>query len=537
MQRVIKIVHGVVHAVNRERVLDEVVGADGEEVEIGREQVGRHCRRRHLDHAADGDFRIELLAGAPELGLGFVHQREHAKQLLVAREHRDHQAHPPVGRGAQDGAQLRAKQRGVVQAQPHRAQAERRIHGDRATLAAAVHLLVGAEVERADGDRFPGQGAHHLHIGTELFLLGRWARAVHEQEFGTVQADALGTGLDRGLGVRRQLDVGEQRHCVAVARDRRTRAQAVERAPFARDRFLAATIFGHDALVRPDDEHAALAVDDQFLARAHVARGVVHRDDRRNAETAGENRRMRNRAAEAGDEGAHAVVLEYDRVRGGEVGGDHDLTRGHFLVLVETGHQQIAQDAFDHLVDVHALVAQVGVVHFLEDLAQALALDPQRPLGVAPLALDGVGRRWHEHLVVENEQVRVEEARGLGRCVGRNVVADGAQLPARGHDRLVQALDLGVGLVARNRVFRDFRQVALEHIGAADGDAVAYAGAVECEHGLISGRNPQTGHPWPAALASVQSATSVASRAAFLPQDERAIASRASYYSSSPKRL
>ena len=130
-------------------------------------------------------------------------------------------------------------------------------------------------------------------------------------------------------------------------------------------------------------------------------------------------------------------------------------------MVVEAGHQQVAQDALDHLVNVDALVAQVGVVHLFEDFTQTLALGLERPLGVAFFLPHRRRGCRHQHLVVENQQVGVEETRGLGRGIGRDMVADGAQLTARGLDRAVQALDLGFDLVARDRVLRNFRQVAL----------------------------------------------------------------------------
>ncbi len=55
MQRLVVIGHPIVGAIDGQRVLDQIVGADGEEVDIGGEQVRGQRRRRDLDHRTDLD--------------------------------------------------------------------------------------------------------------------------------------------------------------------------------------------------------------------------------------------------------------------------------------------------------------------------------------------------------------------------------------------------------------------------------------------------------------------------------------------------
>ena len=67
MQRVVQVRHGLVCAVHGERVLDEVVGADRQEIELFQERAHREHGGGDLDHPAHRDGSIErhvLLAQA-----------------------------------------------------------------------------------------------------------------------------------------------------------------------------------------------------------------------------------------------------------------------------------------------------------------------------------------------------------------------------------------------------------------------------------------------------------------------------------------
>ncbi len=49
----------LVGTVDGQRVLDQVVGADRQEIEAAQEEADGERRRRHFDHAADLDIFIE----------------------------------------------------------------------------------------------------------------------------------------------------------------------------------------------------------------------------------------------------------------------------------------------------------------------------------------------------------------------------------------------------------------------------------------------------------------------------------------------
>ena len=59
------------------------------------------------------------------------------------------------------------------------------------------NLLVATHIERADDDRSALERARDLAVGVKLLLLRRKLGRVHEQEFGTEQADSLGVVIER----------------------------------------------------------------------------------------------------------------------------------------------------------------------------------------------------------------------------------------------------------------------------------------------------------------------------------------------------
>jgi hypothetical protein len=118
--------HRIVAAVDGQGVLDQVVGADREEIQAAQE--GAECQRRggNLDHAADLD-RVELLPRLAQLEAGQLDQAQGLFDLLGMGQHRDQQAHPAVVRGAQDRAQLHQEELRLGQAEADRAQAQGRV--------------------------------------------------------------------------------------------------------------------------------------------------------------------------------------------------------------------------------------------------------------------------------------------------------------------------------------------------------------------------------------------------------------------------
>ena len=62
MQRLVEIADVLVRAIDGQRVLNEVIRPDGEEVDLFRQDVGNQRGRRHLHH--DPDFQVVVVVVA-----------------------------------------------------------------------------------------------------------------------------------------------------------------------------------------------------------------------------------------------------------------------------------------------------------------------------------------------------------------------------------------------------------------------------------------------------------------------------------------
>ena len=112
--------------------MNEIVGADREEIDLPGEQIGRVGRSRDFNHHADRHPRHDL-AAPREIGGRLGHHAACFPQLLDARHEREHDAQLPVSRRPEQRAQLHLKQLGSREAQSEAAQ----------TLAASPLLVRG----------------------------------------------------------------------------------------------------------------------------------------------------------------------------------------------------------------------------------------------------------------------------------------------------------------------------------------------------------------------------------------------------------
>ena len=111
MQRVVQIGHLLIGAVDRQRVLDQVVGADREEIGFAGQRVGGERRARHLDHRAERRqcLRHRHAAAAQPAG-HLLHRLAGAADLADGRDHWQEHPHRPFIGGAQHRRELRIEQ-------------------------------------------------------------------------------------------------------------------------------------------------------------------------------------------------------------------------------------------------------------------------------------------------------------------------------------------------------------------------------------------------------------------------------------------
>ena len=336
-----------------------------------------------------GTPRIERNALLAQRLLRLRDHRERLVDLADGDEHRNQDLDLAVMRRAQDRPELGEEEPRLGQAEAHRAQAERGIRRDARESFEPRGLLVRAEIERADRHRLALHALGDAAKRLELLVLGRQPLAIEEQELRAEEADAGGAVVERLREVARKLDVRLQLDLDAVDRRRRLGDEPSQPRALERELALLQPILGEHRLVGVDDDDVVRAVDDQELVLADQLPRVVRGDDRRHGEAPRDDRRVRGRAADVGQERRVAVLLELDHV------GRREVVRHQDRVLLGAGRrdgaglaEEALQDPLDDLHDVRLALAQVGIVDRVELLDQHVHLLDQRPFRVAALLGD-----------------------------------------------------------------------------------------------------------------------------------------------------
>ena len=209
---------GLVRAIDGERVLNEVIGPEREKIDLGREQVGGHRRRRNFDHGAERDVVGHGDSALEDVFARFLQEDPHASDFFDARDHRDEDAQVASRRRGEQSAQLCRKHLGPREAEPHAPKAE-----DRVRLVGADQVtgpLLSAEIVRSDDDRARREPLDDLAVGGRLLLLGRKLDSLLRQiqKLRPEQADTVGAVFENVADLARELDVRAHGHFGAVPR-------------------------------------------------------------------------------------------------------------------------------------------------------------------------------------------------------------------------------------------------------------------------------------------------------------------------------
>ena len=169
MQRLVEVRDAIVGAIDGQAVLDQIVGADGQEVDFRREQIGGERRGRHFDHRADRRRRACRARPRPRRARACA-----SRTSSTAGHERKHHAQPPVHRRR---GRARAAACAESPAAPGRdaGRADRAAPRRRSPAARAELPLV--EVERADRHRLRRHLLEQAAIERVLRVLGRARRA------------------------------------------------------------------------------------------------------------------------------------------------------------------------------------------------------------------------------------------------------------------------------------------------------------------------------------------------------------------------
>ena len=325
MQAVVERRHAGVVAVDRQQVLDQVVGADGQEVGAARKRRRLQGGRGHLHHHADrraGD-RAPLVA---QLRDGAVDDPDGLVDLPHVAHHG--QQHLQVAEGdvrPQHGAQLGVEDLGLVEGDPDPAPAEERV----VFLDGEVgQRLVAADVERAHHHRLRGQRGQHVAVVAEQLLLAREGVADHVGELGAVEPDPFGAALEAQLDVGHQSRVDLELHRVAVGGARGQVPQLAQ--PRGQDLLVPqqALEFHHHPAVRAHVDPPLVAVDDDRRAVDATDGQVSETHHRRHAECAGQDCGVGEHRAAAAEHARQLAGRDLREVRRGDLlPGQHAVLR------------------------------------------------------------------------------------------------------------------------------------------------------------------------------------------------------------------
>ena len=117
-----------IQPIDRQRVLNEVVGADAEKLHPFGEAAGGQRCGRDFDHRAGLQVLVERDVFVPQLSFVNFDQGVGLVEFIQAGDHGIHYLDVASSARTQDGAELVPKDLALLQAKPDRAPAEERIH-------------------------------------------------------------------------------------------------------------------------------------------------------------------------------------------------------------------------------------------------------------------------------------------------------------------------------------------------------------------------------------------------------------------------
>ena len=118
--------HRLIRTVDRQGVLDQVVGSNGQEVEILQEHMEREGRGRDLDHGDDLDRTVDNTS-VVKLNPRMVNQCQRLANFAGVNQPGNQQIGLAVSRCPQNGAQLLQEHGRIGQAPTNGAQSQRRV--------------------------------------------------------------------------------------------------------------------------------------------------------------------------------------------------------------------------------------------------------------------------------------------------------------------------------------------------------------------------------------------------------------------------
>ena len=293
--------------VDRQGILDEIVGADTEKIDFFSQGIRHdHCRG-DFDHDADVNIPVVGQAIFFERFGGLIQQLLGLADLEIGGYHWKQYADAAKGRRPQDRPKLGLEHLWLFQTIPYGAQSKGRI--DFLVSGVVGHRLVAVDVQGTNGDGLRRHDFDHIPVAVEQFLFAGKVRAVHVLKFRPVKPDAVPPVILHRDNFLRKLDVCHYLQPDTVGRLRFEMALPCQDHLIVFILGFALFILDQRLFARVYDHHAGVAVDDDNIFVFNFRGCVYEPDDSRDLERLGHDAGM----------GGFAAAIRYKTHNPGQV--------------------------------------------------------------------------------------------------------------------------------------------------------------------------------------------------------------------------
>ena len=446
-------------------VLREIIGSDGEEITLLRKIIRDQHRRRRLNHRADlimPDLHALRLKLRPTLRQDLLC----LSQLPDRDNHREHDAHITISRGAEQRAQLLFEK--VL---PREADADRPVSERGVVLMIELHVidgLVRADVTGADDDLLRRQRLQNMPVRLKLLLFPRLLPAVEIHEFRAEQTDSAGIVLLYGTDVRRPADVGIDLDGSAVDGRVVLALQLLQQRDSGLILLLLLLERAEQILRRIDIDTAVIAIDDGHLS-VPVRADLPALYKRRNVHAACQDRRVAVGAALPGHKPEQQRFVETHRLRRREI-LRHQNGRLRPLQRIRIRTSEKIQHALPDVIDVRAAGLHIRVVHLCKDLRLIVAGGLDCVFRRLALLGDNLPDRVDQIVVIQHHPMHLEHRRRLLAGLRQRLFIQRVLLRNRLLARLFKARRLRPDII--DLPVADHRLRRPVHLDLPDGDPV-----------------------------------------------------------------
>ncbi len=355
--------------VDGQGVLRQVIRTDAEEVYFFSQFFTHDGSGRRFDH--DADFHVLIIGNAffIQFLTDFIEDFFAPLYFPDGNDHREHDGNLAISRSAQEGAELRLEEVDAGQADADSPHAHSRVFF-RVELE-VVDFLIGADIQGTDDDGFAAQSFGRLFIGFELLVFCRIIAAFEIEKFTAEEADAFGIVGQDLRQIARVADVGIEIDLLAIFRDRRDTADLFQGGDAQFFFFLFLLHGSHRFVIGVDVDRTRRTVDDGRHVVDVIVELCARADDGGNAQRAGQDCRMRIRAASRGYETENLIRIELQRFAGSQVVSSND----DVVIVAEIDARAATELLFDttgNIQDISGTSLHISVFHGTEHFGKFL---------------------------------------------------------------------------------------------------------------------------------------------------------------------